>query len=122
MAKIATDIEQSKLLAKILPIESADMIYSAINNSYPWVWKGIPLLHKNDAPAWSLAALLEVLADTIDGENGETYHIRIFKVDGEYMIAYQEEWIDDTFVTEYYEDFVDACVEMIKLLKGRDLL
>ena len=67
--KLATDLEQSKKLAKILPLKSADMFYLAakgepivIGNkmiavgSDDWDALGEP-----DVPAWSLSALLDVL-------------------------------------------------------------
>ena len=103
MTKIATDLEQSKTLAKILPIESADMFYSTINNSYPWVWEGKPLLGINDIPAWSLTALLKVfkdytLQDTTDG--------RCFVV-------------SKNICSDLYDEPVDACVDMIILLNKK---
>ena len=71
--KIATDIEQSKKLAEILPLESADMwwnYYSVttdfgtpqiVHLNTPWVgsfnWYNKP----DNTPCWSLAALLDVL-------------------------------------------------------------
>lgn len=72
--KAYTDIEQSKKLADILPIESADMRYLPFGNTHPWVWDEDPkLLEVGGTPCWSLAALLEVLQDyeirsTIGGE------------------------------------------------------
>lgn len=57
-----TDVEQSKKLAEILPIESADMRYLPSGNTHPWVWDEDPkILAVGAAPCWSLAALLEVL-------------------------------------------------------------
>lgn len=56
-----TDLEQSKKLAKILPMESADMRYSPLgDNMHPWVWTDT-FIEKDAIPCWSLAALLEVL-------------------------------------------------------------
>lgn len=60
--KAYTDISQSKKLAKILPIESADMNY----------WCGTQIriggyrtMDKDlDIPCWSLAALLDILSKT----------------------------------------------------------
>lgn len=54
-----TDIEQSKKLKEILPVESADMFYLS-DGKVKLMWehlKNIPLT----APCWSLAALCEVL-------------------------------------------------------------
>jgi len=80
MAKIKsfTDIEQSKVLAEILPLESADGFWEY---HYKWYseWEGYedypraePYLYytskenewkedKSDVPCWSLAAMLSVL-------------------------------------------------------------
>lgn len=58
--KSYTDVEQSKKLAEILPIESADMTYdwAVIDKEY----STIPYCRKpidDELPCWSLAALLE---------------------------------------------------------------
>ena len=63
--KSYTNLEQSKKLAKILPIESADMYYFVADSlekqeiNYA-IRCGTPIV-KTDIPAWSLAALLNVL-------------------------------------------------------------
>ncbi len=63
--KSFTDIEQSKKLAKILPIESADMYYFVADSlekqeiNYA-IRCGTPIV-KTDIPSWNLAALLEFL-------------------------------------------------------------
>ena len=60
--KSYTDIEQSKKLAEILPIESADMYY--INGDFGKIsiegWEN-NVHDEDDIPCWSLAALLSVL-------------------------------------------------------------
>ncbi len=68
--KLCTDLEQSKKLAEILPIESADMYYYSYMSigkpfymSYPDVIEDGQKLAKNDIPCWSLAALLGVLPE-----------------------------------------------------------
>ena len=59
--KSYTDLEQSKKLAEILPIESADMRYSPLgDNMHPWVWTDT-FIEKDAIPCWSLAALLGVI-------------------------------------------------------------
>ena len=66
--KAYTDVKQSKKLAEILPIESADMYYhNRIDIKYqgiiPIEYKhGNPLLSQ-EIPAWSLAALLGVMKE-----------------------------------------------------------
>lgn len=65
--KSYTDIEQSKKLAEILPLESADMSYvydkqlDKLYGDTPYVI-GYKVLNEDvDIPCWSLAALLQVL-------------------------------------------------------------
>ena len=57
--KSYTDIEQSNILAEILPIESADMFYRDNGIDVKLMWEhNAP---KVESPCWSLAALLNVL-------------------------------------------------------------
>lgn len=59
--KAYTDIEQSKKLAEILPLESADMFYTIIDQGlYLEVKQGIEP-SEDDIPCWSLTALIELL-------------------------------------------------------------
>ena len=144
--KAYTDIKQSKKLAEILPIESADMRYGYIapydysDRMYDGGYDEIPypkdFLIKNpnfsaneyeaELPCWSLAALFNVLPFclTVDNKrygfsmlkgldkNGETYAIK-------YAI------FNTTFylhLTDFYNNPVDACVEMILKLHKEKLL
>ena len=60
--KSYTDLSQSKKLAEILPIETADMRYVPFGDTHPWVWnEEVKLLEKDSVPCWSLAALLNVI-------------------------------------------------------------
>lgn len=71
--KSFTSLEQSQLLAEILPIESADMYYfldpTPAGNIYHLVVQQIafgvrtrePEYDKGDIPCWSLAALLKLI-------------------------------------------------------------
>ena len=73
--KAYTDIEQSKKLAKILPLESADMYYS--KHSLENYYSPIPLIGKhsnihNEIPCWSLAALSEFILPYIADDDGKT--------------------------------------------------
>lgn len=74
--KAYTNLEQSKKLAKILPVESADMYYpNRIDMEYqsalPIEFKlGNPLLSQ-EIPCWSLAVLLDILPETIEDEFAE---------------------------------------------------
>ena len=56
--KSFTDIEQSKKLAEILPVESADMFYRDNEIDVKLMWEHNA--QKVTNPCWSLAALLEL--------------------------------------------------------------
>lgn len=125
--KAYTDFEQSKKLAKILPINSADMKYPYFGDGQYGTTAlfGEPLEFSGgkDIPAWSLAALLEILPEEITDDNGYKVYIDIRKYDSKYQIAYYTDlnW-SDTITTDEYENLVDAAVEMIFTLKERNLL
>ena len=98
--KSYTDIEQSNELVEILPIESADMwFYPYPNDEY---WYEVPNMGNadkkyNQLPCWSLAALLNVLPSaTLDSSNDHHFRIHCMKR-----------------YTEWYDNAVDACYEMI---------
>ena len=109
--KSYTDIEQSKKLAEILPIESADMCYPKDAFEYNYAkepvchYSGIGLAH----PCWSLTALLNVLdypqlsKDKLGG--GKT---------GWMVSVYPDNCRHDSC---WHDNPVDACVGMIIKLK-----
>ena len=75
--KSFTDIEQSKKLAEILPLESADMSWVSNGLGKPFA-RIIPI--KGDpeelCACWSLAALLSVLPSaTLDSSNDHYYRV-----------------------------------------------
>ena len=120
--KSFTSLEQSRKLAKILPLESADMYYEEVCN-LPKVIVGNYILHNQCmedkdykklsnpvlSPAWSLVTLLSVLPNGIvmnkDSQNGK-YHFSS-KYIGTYVTA---------------DNPVDACVSMIEKLHELNLL
>lgn len=131
--KSYTNIEQSKRLAKILPIESADMRYGYIasydysDRMYDGGYAEIPypkdFLIKNpnfsaneydaELPCWSLAALIELM--------GECRMERTpLDQSGEFTYSF----VDDYYNIRTFEEdnAVDAAVEMILKLKEKDLL
>ena len=118
--KSYTDLEQSRKLAEILPLESADGFWSYHDKWYSEgdEWEGYedypraePYLEytrkenewkedKSDVPCWSLSALIDVLPDDcgIDKEDG--------KCVASYIISNE--------CGAYTKDNpVDACYEMI---------
>lgn len=132
MNKICTDINQSKVLAEILPIESADMHYNNVSI------KGInyvdeyraELMDYNTAqkvlskylvnpmfeivPCWSLSALLGVLPE---GVIENYYAPNLQKEEGKYSIAYGNEKL-----LCIADNPIDACVEMVLKLHELNLL
>ena len=113
--KSYTDIEQAKKLAEILPLESADMYYmeTSPNNYTVSILQRLErdmLLNQSEYykmfPCWSLTALLNVLPSaTLDSSND--HHFRIHCMER---------------YTEWYDNAVDACVEMIVKLNELELL
>ena len=111
--KSYTDLEQSKKLAEILPLESADMCFAndgtAIKidaNSYnvrKHMWKDIQLI-----PCWSLAALLSVLPDYTMQTN----------TDGKVFVVCESK----KPMVYAYDNPVDACVAMVEKLHELNLL
>ena len=122
--KAFTDINQSKKLAGILPIESADMHYS---KDFDGSWfvdlteytsvkipKYVVNIEEHLLPCWSLAALLSVLPEGII----ENYYVpNLQKEDGKYSIAYGNEEL-----LCVASNPVDACYEMILKLNELNLL
>lgn len=122
--KSYTDIEKSKKLAEILPIETADMCFYSDGTAikiddkpytvrYP-MWKD----YVKVIPCWSLAALLDILSKTAHSidEDGS--------VD---LCDYKNiEWslcLNNTSVgLVTANNPVDACVEMIMTLNELKLL
>ena len=122
--KSYTDIEQSRKLAKILPLESANMYYDR---------GGLPSLidkyvtHesiKNDKyyhliPCWSLSALLNILPKNLNiGRPSLNSNYK-----GYYWIQYYDEFMKpNNYKTECFNNPVDACVAMVEKLNELNLL
>lgn len=122
--KSYTDIEQSRKLAEILPIESADMCFniSQRTNMPPLMTpygKFKEIFNMGETPdflipCWSLVALLSVfslpslmLDEQEDGKRG-------------WIVSH---YTDNTRYDSYYRDEpIDACYEMILKLHEQKLL
>ena len=126
--KSYTNLEQSKKLAEILPLESADMHYSRVKDEeYDWIplLSPIPKLcaeYIDNIPCWSLSALLEQLDYEVVDEEGESYYLNIEKCEGNTYYMYYEtsgHFDDWRIETDTYDYLIDACVEMILKLKKR---
>ena len=103
--KSYTDIEQSKKLLEILPLESADIVYLASAEGddgetlYTAEYKSEVIIYEADdyINCWSLSALLGALPTfTIDSSDDHYYRVHCMKR-----------------YTEWYDNPVDACYEMI---------
>lgn len=107
-----TSLEQSKKLAEILLLESADMFYCYGMDIHTkgWSFDDTPTIIDNsnridvhaDIPCWSLAALLGVLPKTI---NHKTLFIETSPA--LWHIGYRDVYIARN------ENPIDACVEMV---------
>jgi hypothetical protein len=137
--KSYTTIEQSRKLAEILPIESADMCYikhtSSDNPNWDFNEDFPPMILGNMSineitvetlPCWSLTALLSVLPFNliVDNQRYAFSMVKAFNKNGEtYAIKYA---IFNTHyylhLTDFYNNPVDACVDMILKLNERHLL
>jgi len=108
--KSYTDIEQSKTLAKILPIESADMCYCMVSQSLTDKFQpkliAVPPKYSEDIPAWSLAALLTVYPMVV-GRDMDMY------------CCWQN---SKNLHSRHYDNPIDACIEMIIKLKEKGLI
>lgn len=110
--KSFTDLEQSKKLAEILQLESADMYWwSSGKEYYIEAIDDGDFIENRDIRAWSLAALLDVLdfpALTQEDEN-------------EWEVCVQD-YNNDGYIEVSADNPVDACVGMIIKLNEQKLL
>lgn len=134
--KSYTDLEQSKKLAKILPLETADMFYNEeqdethpkdiVDTKYPMIIREGQKYHLEEygIPCWSLAALLDQLEDVICDEDGNEYELVIKKEGVQYDIYYLNIWgeQDNIELDRFYDDLIDCCYEMVIKLKEKDLI
>lgn len=131
--KIYTDINQSKVLAEILPIESSDMWwaerYAGRVEGYEYIVEETPVYYLSftkpsvgnysqdtikDIPCWSLSALLDVLPEGII----ENYYVpNLQKENGKYSIAYGNEEL-----LCIADNPIDACYGMILKLHEQKVL
>ena len=139
--KAYTDIEQSKKLAKILPLESADGFWQFHTEwgGYEDSWEGyedypsaVPYLEftryenewkeeKQDMPCWSLAALLDIIPQEIlDGE----YIINITGNDGWTLMYNHYELRNHSYfgLSTSADNLIDVCVKTILKLYELNLL
>ena len=116
--KAFTDILQSKKLAEILPIESADMCYiqdllagCKYGEYRPYIGNIIPAYGQDKIKCWSLAALLSIIPKHIKDYNV----LRIDISENDFAIWYDEigYGVNNDLPNITMEFAVDACAEMV---------
>ena len=116
--KSFTSLEQSKKLAEILPLESADYHYITQREKsyfYPYSLSSDAIKDYDEEikyiPCWSLTALLSVLNFPSLTQNKENeWEVCVFDHD------------NDDYIEKTASNPVDACYEMIKSLHELNLL
>jgi hypothetical protein len=115
--KSHTDLNQSKKLAEILPLESADMLFQLGEDKYvdsirvPLTKKHWKKMMPDINPCWSLAALLSVLDFPSLTQNKED--------EWEVCVPNCE---SDGYIKVSADNPIDACYEMILKLNELNLL
>lgn len=122
--KNCTDLPQSKKLAKFLPLESADMVWTydfTVNDI-----NGINVIannfkiEENDIPAWSLTALEAYMPFQLIENNNRYgfYQSKGFNKQGEtYRFGYKSNDNSFLFETSWSNNPIDAAFEMVCWLK-----
>lgn len=122
-----TDIEQSKKLVELLPLETADMEYMFLKRDGSMV-SIVPFIKDgyeesdcsyNFVPCWSLEALLQIMPQCIE----DKYYLVLGTLNGNsgWYVCYEAY---DLSLKHYIAKsvLIDACVEMIYKLKENNLL
>ena len=145
--KSYTNIEQSKKLAEILPIESADMYYEYVlprsnklkhipsignpvdafewynsNKGYTHFGKEPLSLKEYCIPCWSLAALLNILPQKYYPIKDHETNLILGKPKDKWCVLYWDATGMQDGEQTLGDSPIDACVEMIYKLKESDLL
>lgn len=122
--KSYTDISQSKKLAEILPIESADMHSEAVEIDGDIVFVvvcGLGDKNKSNygSPIWSLAALFGVLPKYIGGSV-----LRMDMTENDYNLWFDNlsGTVDEILPDIIKDNLIDVCVAMIIRLNELNLL
>ena len=109
--KSYTDIEQSRKLADILPLESADMYYGYGKDKPEFLPISDVDIKCLSQPCWSIAALLEVIPSPSLHKTYSGWRCDSFNEEG---VAIR--------IGDSADNAVDACVAMIELLYEQKLL
>ena len=123
--KSYTDLPQSKKLAEILPLESADMCYISDESLFPKInYNGMVFFNSEEEkpstiiPCWSLASLLELLPKRLEIIDN------VYKLSVYLYGLYYWNIINGNlcFESKDKDNLVDACYEMILKLHEQKLL
>ena len=117
--KAYTTLEQSKMLADILPIESVDMEYMFLKkdgsevSNVPFVKDGFeePECCYIFIPCWSLAALLNII-----------HYPTLTQEDNKQWVACSYPPNHLGYASKFYNNPIDACVAMIIKLHEQKIL
>ena len=130
--KSYTTIEQSKKLAEILPLESADMCYiqdllagCKYGEYKPYIGDLIPAYGQDKIRCWSLAALLSVLPSRLFDSTPKRKELYLLPdLDKSYCFYRQfaVKTKGEIYLLTEGECLVDACYEMILKLNELNLL
>jgi len=136
-----TDLEQSKKLSEILPLESADMWwaerYAGKVENYEYIVEEKPVYYLSftkpseenysqdtikDIPCWSLATLLNILHQ-VKEINHQRVTILVGRWAGRHWyVEFVKVQNESSVVFEHSKELVDACVDIIIKLHEQKLL
>lgn len=109
--KSYTDLKQSEVLAEFLSYKTADMYYWCGEDLRIGGYKAMDIDY--DTPCWSLAALLSVLPKGIVLlKNSKDATYSVFSTDFENV----------DIKIQWYDNPIDACVDMVIKLREQKLL
>ena len=111
--KSYTDIEQSRKLAEILPIESADMYYWCGEDLRIGGYRAMDIDY--DIPCWSFSALLDIIRKTIGGYSMDCISKNIVMS----VELGDKPW---KLETDTYSNEIDNCYDMILKLYEEGLI
>ena len=123
-----TDIEQSKRLAEILPLETADRAYilHSTSDNPTWRFDGVPMvlgdvpineITAETLPCWSLAALLKYLSEI----KPQVYTPVLFPSEGKWILQFAE-YGHGNVCEVSCDNPIDACHEVILKLNELKML
>lgn len=126
--KSFTSLKQSKVLAKILPIESADMFWyrdAVTTEVSPRIMNSMQIPELQSmyySPCWSLAALLNVI-NQVKEIKYQRVTMLVGRIAGQHwyveLLRVQDE---KSVLLEHSKELVDACVAMIEKFNEQNLL